>query len=187
MPSAARPTSQCKYWNPDQRDDPVRVSFKLESIAGGWEVLREDTLGELGWGLVVEPPEKRVGLKGQLAPLLAKYTFDASEGWGGDRFVLLGRGDARVLHCETTWDTVADAVEFRAELGVLRAHLEAAAAATAAHRGLEGSGVLILAGEAGRDVVLRVWMGASADAASSALEGVETRIASRVPDDPKPR
>ena len=176
-----------KYWNPDQRDDPVRVSFKLESIAGGWEVLREDTLGELGWGLVVEPPEKRVGLKGQLAPLLAKYTFDASEGWGGDRFVLLGRGDARVLHCETTWDTEADAEEFRAALEVLRAHLEASAAATAAHLGLEGSGVLLLAGAAGQDVALRVWMGVSAAVAGSALAGIEARIASRVPDHREPR
>ena len=43
---------------------------------------------------------------------------DAAAGWGGDRAVLLGRGDERALVARWTWDSPRDADEFA---GALRA------------------------------------------------------------------
>jgi hypothetical protein len=40
------------------------------------------------------------------------YTNKAAEGWGGDRLVLLERGDERFLELVTVWDTEKDADEF---------------------------------------------------------------------------
>ena len=66
----------------------------------------EDTLGEFGWGLVLESPDKRSPMSGK-ALNRARFTQKASEGWGGDRYVLLGR-DAGLIEtalagiCHTT-------------------------------------------------------------------------------------
>jgi hypothetical protein len=103
-----------KYWEEAERDDPRRIRFETSSLPGGWKALGEDTLGELYLGLVTTPVEKRKGLDASnpFAILGIEYTNKASVGWGGDRVVLLGRGEARLLQLVTLWDTPEDAVEF---------------------------------------------------------------------------
>ena len=112
-----------KYWDAEKRDDPLPVKLNTEHLPEGWSVLAEDTLGELGLGFVVEPRAKRRGLTGMFQILSTKYTYPASEGWGGDRYVLLARGDSRLLLLRTLWDTDADREEFAQELELHKPHL----------------------------------------------------------------
>lgn len=149
-----------KYWDPKKRDDPIRVDLNLADLPDGWGVLHEDTLGEFSLALLVEPPAKRKGLKGQLAMLGTKYTYPAAEGWGGDRYAFLANGDARAVLCETVWDTADEAAEFREALQGLGEHLRGAAASTANAHELGESGFTFGArGE--RGVWLRSWIGAA--------------------------
>jgi len=158
-----------KYWDSDQRDDPVLVSFDTSSLPAGWDILHEDTLGEFLIGLLVEPLDDRGGMQGQMAMLGTKYTYPASEGWGGDRYVLLANGDARALLVETVWDSADDADEFQAEIGKLKPYLDTAVAGTATARGLEGGGFAV--GRVGdRRVWLRSWIGVDADSVSGLVE-----------------
>jgi hypothetical protein len=111
-----------KYWDKERRDDPVRVAIDSAGLPQGWEVLGQDTLGELYLGLFTQPFDERGGLdvaKNPLSIMGVKYTNKAAEGWGGDRLVLLGKGEARVLYLATVWDTPEDAVEFRDALAKL--------------------------------------------------------------------
>ena len=55
--------------------------------------------------------------------MMSKYTSAAAEGWGGDRYALLGNEGARILHLATVWDTVPDAVEFADAMGALETFL----------------------------------------------------------------
>lgn len=112
-----------KYWDAEKRDDPLPVSLRTEQLPEGWSVLAEDTLGELGLGFVVEPRAKRSGLKGMLQMFATKYTYPASEGWGGDRYLLLARGASRLLLLRTLWDSEADRAEFAAEMELQKPHI----------------------------------------------------------------
>jgi len=104
-----------KYWNQAERDEPRKIEFDTSRLREGWTVLGEDTLGELYLGLMTSPAEERKGLDttNMLAVLGIKYTNAAAEGWGGDRVVLLGRGDERLLELVTLWDSPEDAAEFQ--------------------------------------------------------------------------
>ena len=104
-----------KYWDTAKRDDPVHVAIDANALPKDWKVLGQDTLGELYLGLFTQPFAERGGLavgKNPMEILKVKYTNKAAEGWGGDRLVLLGNGDARVLYLVTVWDTADDASEF---------------------------------------------------------------------------
>lgn len=103
-----------KYWKEAKRDEPVRVRFDLSSVPAGWTVLGEDTLGEMMIGLVTTPRKDRKGLdpSNMLAILGLKYTTVESRGWGGDRALLLARGDDRMLYFASVWDSPKDAREF---------------------------------------------------------------------------
>jgi hypothetical protein len=80
-------------------------------------------------GLFSEPPEKRNKTASLFEMAMPRLTFDASEGWGGDRWLLLGRGDAdRALVLATVWDTEGDAQEFLAAVQGLSQHIEDGAA-----------------------------------------------------------
>ncbi len=136
-----------KYWDPSTRDDPVPVRFEIGELPAGWTVVSEDTLGEFGWGLVVQPKDARSGLNAKTLGRV-KFTFKSSAGWGGDRILLLGRGEARVLHCQTLWDTPEDAAEFAAAIATLEESLRGAASGFAAEKGLA-------AGDAGVEIVRR--------------------------------
>jgi hypothetical protein len=104
-----------KYWDEKEIDEPRAVAIDSSKIAAGWKVLGEDTLGELYLALVTTPVEKRPKFdpQNQLSVLGISFTNKAAEGWGGDRVLLLGKGDARALWLVTVWDTPEDAQEFR--------------------------------------------------------------------------
>jgi hypothetical protein len=150
-----------KYWDPALRDDPVEVRFTFGDLPEGWSVLGEDTLGEFGWGLVVEPADGRQGLNPKSLARV-KFSFRSSIGWGGDRFLLLGREERRLLVCETAWDTPQDATEFAGALNARDESLRAAAQAYAAEHGLaeEGSGLEVARPDE-QGLTLVVWAGVS--------------------------
>jgi hypothetical protein len=108
-----------KYWDESQRDDPVRVSIPTETLPEGWRLAGVDTLGELYLALVTTPIAKRTGLDltNPMSILGVEYTNKAAQGWGGDRLVLLRRGDDAMLQLVTAWDTEKDADEFAGALG----------------------------------------------------------------------
>jgi hypothetical protein len=102
-----------KYWKDSKRDDPLHVTIDTSRLPSGWKVAGQDTLGELYLGLLTTPQADRKGLSANpLAVMSVKYTNKASEGWGGDRLVLLSNGDDRFLELVTAWDTQKDADEF---------------------------------------------------------------------------
>jgi len=128
-----------KYWDEAKRDEPRSVRLDLSKIPADWKPLGEDTLGELYLALVTTPVEKRkpFDAKNPLAVLSIDYTNKAAEGWGGDRAVLLAKGDARVLWLVTAWDTPKDAGEF---LDAASAILEQPATGSSIHRRVEREG-----------------------------------------------
>lgn len=163
-----------KYWDPARGDVPVKVAVATADLPSGWKVLREDTQGELGMAIWTLPLDKRKGISGQLAILSETFTIPAAEGWGGDRFALLGKGEARLLVSVSTWDTPADTEEFRAALVALEPHLVEAAGAVAAARSLVGSGMLT--GVAGSRVVFASWAGVERGEVESLLSSLGTDL-----------
>lgn len=111
-----------KYWDPAQKDEPRKITFDTTKVPAGWKVLGEDTLGEFALALLTTPIAERKGIDPNNLMALAglQYTNTAAKGWGGDRMLLLGRGDDRLLQLVTVWDTQADADEFQAALGSVK-------------------------------------------------------------------
>lgn len=107
-----------RYWNDGKRDEPVGVAYDTKTLPAGWTELAQDTLGELALALLTTPVADRKGLdlSNPMALLGLKFTNVAATGWGGDRMILLGRGDDRFLQLVTAWDSVEDAREFVAAL-----------------------------------------------------------------------
>jgi len=104
-----------KYWDPESLDEPRSVTIDTAGLPEGWKVTGEDTLGEIYLALVTTPEAQRKPFnpKNPLAVLGIEYTNKAAEGWGGDRAVLLEKGEARVLWLVSAWDTPEDAAQFR--------------------------------------------------------------------------
>jgi hypothetical protein len=102
-----------KYWT-EERDEPLEVAFDFTLPPEGWTVLGEDTMGELVLSVATTPFDERKGLDVRDAAAFAalRYTNDAASGWGGDRLVLMGRGEERRLQLVTVWDSEGDAREF---------------------------------------------------------------------------
>jgi hypothetical protein len=103
-----------KYWTDGARDEPRRVAFDTAKLDEDWSVLRADTLGELMLAIVATPlgDRNQVDFSNPMSILGVKFTNDVATGWGGDRLVLLGNGEARVLRWVTVWDSPRDAGEF---------------------------------------------------------------------------
>ncbi|MCB9913794.1 MAG: hypothetical protein H6828_01440 [Planctomycetes bacterium] len=156
-----------KYWDADQVDEPLKV--RLDGTPEGWTRLDESTLGELLLALLVEDA-RTVDFTNPLALMAVRYTNDAATGWGGDRMLLLGRGDARLLYVATVWDDADEAAEFRAAL-------EARTGAWAGKlAGLKGGVTLLPADEAAPTrVTFYAWRGLKADDAAAAAAAVEVR------------
>ncbi len=106
------------YWDAAKRDDPARVHFDVAALPKGWTELAQDTLGELALALVTTPVADRKGfdVANPFAALGLKFTNEPAKGWGGDRLILLGRGDDRFLQLVTVWDSTKDAGEFAAAI-----------------------------------------------------------------------
>lgn len=162
-----------KYWSEEQRDEPVDVRLTVEP-PDGWSVLRSDTLGELGCALLVNPPSMRRGLDAEnpMAILSLRFTSDAAAGWGGDRYLLLGKGDARVLRGVSTWDTEDDAREFQTALEGMSEVLRARAIE------LGGTGSVAIARD-GDVVTLTVVSGAAEGEAQAAAASIAVEIGPR--------
>lgn len=79
------------------RDRPHRVSL---AVPAGARPIADNVMGELQWSIYF----------GLWKPDLATK---ASEGWGGDRYMVVRRADGRLVATTATiWDTPADAKEF---------------------------------------------------------------------------
>ncbi len=165
-----------KYWDPELRDDPVAVHLGCDELPAGWSRIEENTLGELRLAMVVEPLKKRKGLRGQLAMIGMRYTTRATEGWGGDRYVLLGKDDARVLLSVSVWDREKDAGEFAAACAKLEDHITEGAAACAELRKLEGCGHFVQREPDSDLVVLCSWVGASRADVEALIASVKREV-----------
>jgi hypothetical protein len=98
------PVSSEQVMHPEaylEGDEPARVSLRAPpaALGEGWRPLRRTTLGEWATGRL-------------LARAGGTASGDAAAGWGGDRAVLLARGDDRALVVRWAWDTPKDAGEF---------------------------------------------------------------------------
>lgn len=151
-----------KYWSAAKLDEPVAVRLELVDLPDGWTELRQDVLGESLLAIMTSSSADRGGLAGDAQAMLAlKYTNAAAGGWGGDRVILLGNGEARYLRLVTRWDTERDAGEF---FGVVDGMLpELSDAASALAQGIEGAeddfAVEVAYGTDPRDVVLTASFG----------------------------
>ncbi len=106
-----------KYWDPEKRDDPVRL--RLPDFSGelgeGWEKADEDVLGELGCYVLTEP--ELPNLASTQAQLTARWTNEAASGWDGDLYQYYqGPGGAGLLLWASVWDSPREAAEFAAAL-----------------------------------------------------------------------
>ncbi|WP_435316851.1 Hvo_1808 family surface protein [Haloarchaeobius sp. TZWSO28] len=103
-------------------ETPVAVSIP-DRATGGWERLetdegedRAETVGEANvytmlWYAEVISREHLTSRNGSVS----RYTYDhpLSTGWAGDRLVFYGNGDQQAYVWQSTWDSEADATEFR--------------------------------------------------------------------------
>jgi len=112
-----------KYWQDDQRDEPVVVNDEdVEKMlnADGFRVIDTDTVGELLCAVLTSPEDKKLNPMAMGMP--DYWTSAAAAGWGGDRFFLLTSGtDKETITKQpedlygawfTLWDTPADRDEF---------------------------------------------------------------------------
>jgi hypothetical protein len=101
------PTSTAQVLHPEKYRQGIQpVEITLPDLAGalgnGWEALHQDVLGEIDHRILI-------------AQYLDRGTAErAADGWAGDRFALLGRGDRTAVAVSTRWDTLADAREWLA-------------------------------------------------------------------------
>jgi hypothetical protein len=102
-----------KYWDPEQRDDPIELPpFDAERVMGRrWKRVAFGNLGEILIGLMAGAPTPP-GLRGMSEPDPAAWTNSAAAGWGGDRWELWRRGDRTAVLLLSEWDTPEDADEF---------------------------------------------------------------------------
>jgi len=100
-----------------ERDEPSRIALPDLSTAlgAGWQVVDEDTLGELQTAVLLadfDPGEGFNGITGDLA--LPEAARNAAAGWDGDRFALWEDGDdgRETLVWRSVWDSPEDARAF---------------------------------------------------------------------------
>ncbi len=163
-----------KYWDEDARDEPRRITVDAAKLRSGWTVLREDTLGELLIAIVTTPRAggDEIDFANPMAMLGIEFTNEVSSGWGGDRLVLAGKGDARVLVWLTVWDSTRDAGEF---FGAMHQQMPGLVAAAEALSGSEDPnfGASLDYGEDEDAVVVTVRVRASRSDANRVTRGLE--------------
>lgn len=113
-----------RYWDPTQREPETPVGFDIETLPDGWEVVHEDSLGELVLALLATPPEQRRGLSASpLGIAEVRFTSSAAEGWDGDRVVLARSADGTYVRLATRWEDEDEAGEFAGAVRVVGASL----------------------------------------------------------------
>ena len=147
-----------KYWVPEERDDPVVVIRQTADLPKGWSVAMEDVLGELQLALVTELTDggAKVDFTNPMSMMTIKYTNSAATGWGGDSVALLAKGEGRLLHLVTLWDSEEDADEFdRTMQLVIENTIKARLAELAGEGGSHGA--RLMEGSSERERVLLCW------------------------------
>jgi hypothetical protein len=112
-----------KYWDEDQRDEPVQVNEDdVRDLLSRVDLhaVHTDTIGELHCAILTSPEDRRLSPMATMMP--SAWTNPAATGWGGDRFFLLSGepldddGEAVAADLSglwlTAWDTPADREEF---------------------------------------------------------------------------
>lgn len=161
-----------KYWSEAELDEPTRLAFELRQLPEGWQLLRQDTLGEFAASIVASPSDERGGLdlsSGAMAVMGVRFGNEIAKGWDGDRVILLGAGNARVLRWTTVWDSERDAAEFFGAMSLRRGELTAAARAF----GGGAADVDVEYGADTRTVELRVSAGVKSTAARKVFRAIE--------------
>jgi hypothetical protein len=128
-----------KYWDPERRDEPRHLALgDLSSRLGdGWRLEAEGDLGELVLATLVGAAMPDLHSIEVAQP--SAWTNAAAAGWGGDRWQLYARGEARLTILATCWDAEAEAREFEAALP----------AQDGRQAWRRGDAVVLVAGEAG--------------------------------------
>ncbi len=163
-----------KYWDEEKRDEPRRIRFHSAELPSGWERLHEDTLGELHLSLLATQPERRQTFDPDdpAIALALRYTNPLVEGWGGDRLILLGKDEARILQLVTLWDSERDAAEFYGGMLLLLPDLEDDLQRLAEISSLSNPEASLEYGAARDEVVLTLSMGARSSRLRGALEAL---------------
>jgi tetratricopeptide (TPR) repeat protein len=93
-------------------DNPRRVYLEdpSDELGRTWELVDEDVMGEYGVFLTLSEYFGRAAAR------------PAAEGWGGDRYILLERGDDLILAWRIGWDNPAEAQEFWESLTIAMFH-----------------------------------------------------------------
>ena len=161
-----------KYWDPEQRDEPVPVAFEVGELPRGWSVRFEDTFGELGLFLLTMPLDEREPIQ-SVAALARPVGNEYAAGWDGDRAILFERDNGELIaHLATVWDSERDAGEFYARMRTLEDHL----VENAAQLGPEGSRrrarVDLRYGPGENGVLLTVRIGSSSSQARKVLAAI---------------
>ncbi len=168
-----------KYWKESREDLPRSIEFDLTDLPEGWQVLREDTLGELYTGMLVEPDPglERSDVRPGSPLIRARYTCEASEGWGGDQYVLLRGERGYLLHMVTVWDAIADAGEYFTALQRLRPRLLESLGEVSVPQNEEECGVLVGFGPTHDEVHYTAWVGLTEDEVAGVLARLTHTIA----------
>lgn len=103
---ASPPVSTEQVLHPEKYlDDEEPVDVTLASPAAalgeGWEILDENVMGEFLTDVFLRNGGARKG-----------DARDASEGWGGDAYIVVGNADETAFTWTSTWDSEDDADEF---------------------------------------------------------------------------
>jgi len=100
-----------------ERDEPSRIALPdlTTALGADWQVVDEDTLGELQIAVLLadlNPGDGFNGITGDLS--LPEAARNAAAGWDGDRFALWEDGDGKreALVWRSVWDTPVDARAF---------------------------------------------------------------------------
>lgn len=103
---ASPPLSTEQILHPEkyfQSENPVEVDVPdvASALGTGWTAFDTDTMGEFQTSLILDEGE-----------VSSSDAEDAADGWGGDRYTVVGTSDQTVILWNTVWDTDDDAAEF---------------------------------------------------------------------------
>lgn len=105
-----------KYWDPEQRDEPMQLSMPdlLAVLGDGWKLAAQDTLGELNVATLTGEYSSS-DFADPMAVMQIEWTNEAAQGWGGDRWVAYSQGEQLLVFWAIAWDSEEDAKEFLRE------------------------------------------------------------------------
>lgn len=115
-----------KYWDEKYLDEPKPVEIDTTAAeADGWTLVSKQTLGEAVLALATSRENERGGLdvSNQFSIFGVRYTNRAAEGWGGDRYIVMKKGEQVFFRLSTVWDTKKDADQFYERMDEQYEHL----------------------------------------------------------------